>query len=61
MGPKRKRVVKIISLRPKRLYIKTTSPIKVGNSLEIILTLRDIPYLYYLKLALKGIFKGEYL
>ena len=61
MGPKCKRVVKIISLEPKRPRVKTTSPIKAGNSPEIILTLRDIPYLHYLKLALKGISKGEYL
>ena len=61
MGPKCKRVVKIISLGPKRLCVKTTSPIKAGNSLEIILTLRDIPYFHYLKLALRGMFKGEYL
>ena len=61
MGLKYKRVVKIISLELKRLCIKTTSPIKAGNSLEIILTLRDILCFYYFKLALRGMFKGEYL
>ena len=61
MGPKCKRVVKIISLGPKRLHVKITSLIKVGNSLEIILTPRDIPCLRCLKLVLRGMFKGEYL
>ena len=59
MRPKCKRVVKIISPGPKRLRVKTASPIKAGDGPEIILTPRDIPYLHYLKLTLKGISKGE--